>query len=116
MVGAVIELKSWLGTNQYFVQGENPFEIMIEFEKKQDLHCLARMGRQHETTKKGQKELDKLDDFLDKYDSQELTLSEIKEFAYELEVGSFKCLGIADGEDEIQKLKNDFPEAKQSLF
>lgn len=42
MVAAVIELKSWLGPEQYFVVGQNACEIMVKFEEKQDLHCLAK--------------------------------------------------------------------------
>lgn len=113
MVAAVIELKSWLGPEQYFVVGQNACEIMVKFEEKQDLHCLAMMGRQHERTKKGQKELDKVDEFLRKYDFDELTLSDIQEFTFELEVGSFKCLGIADGEEQVKQLEEEFSQARK---
>ncbi|MBR5317673.1 MAG: hypothetical protein IKU39_07250 [Lachnospiraceae bacterium] len=111
MVAAVIELKSWMGTHQHFMIGETPSEIIEKFEDIQDLHCLARMGRQREETAEGQKALDKLDAFLKKVDSGRLTLRDIMKFSFQLEVGSFRCLGIAIDGEAIERLKKSYPNA-----
>lgn len=85
-------------------EGENATEIIREAEAYQDFDCLLRMGRMQEGPA-GQKELDKLQAFLDKYYSETLTMDDVKKLNIHLGIGDIVCTGIAEGEEEIQQLK-----------
>jgi hypothetical protein len=85
-------------------EGETATDIIREAEAYQDFGCLVRMGRMEEG-EKGQKEIDKLEAFLDKYYDGSLTMEDIKGLNVKLGIGSIVCSGIADGEKEIEKLK-----------
>ena len=65
---------------------------------------MLRMGREEED-EQGQKELDKLEKFLDKYYDGALELSDVEQLNIDLFVGSIVCLGIAEGDEAIAKLK-----------
>lgn len=101
MYAARIEL-GWV--NKCF-EGDSAVEIMREVESYQDFGCLLGMGRAQEG-KKGQKELDKLEKFLEKYYDGTLEMSDIEKLNVKLSIGSFVCHGVADGEEEIAKLKS----------
>ena len=90
MYAAKIEL-GWV--NEWF-KGETPSDIIEEVEKTQDFDCLIRMGRRYETTKKGQKEIDKLEEFIEKYRSGELTIDDIKKLKIHLESGDIVCHAV----------------------
>lgn len=100
MFAARIEI-GWI--NNYF-EGETASEIMRQVEEYQDFGCLIRMGRMEEG-KKGQIELDKLEAFLEKYYEGTLEISDIEKLDIHLSIGDFICHGIAEGEEEIAKLK-----------
>lgn len=100
MYAAKIEL-GWV--NKCF-EGESPTEIIRKLEKYQDFGCLLNMGRAQEG-KKGQKELDKLESFLNKYYDGTLSMNDIKELSVHLSIADIVCHGVAKGEDEIAALK-----------
>ena len=101
MYGAKIQI-GWI-TDCF--EGDSPSAIIRGVERVQDLGCLLRMGREEEG-EKGQKELTKLEAFLEKYQNGALTMEDISNLDIKLSIGTIKCLGIADGEEDIAKLKN----------
>lgn len=101
MYAAKIEL-GW--ANKWF-KGETAIEIMRKVEDYQDFGCLIRMSRMYED-KNGQKEIDKLETFINKYYDDELTIEDIKSLDIHLSIGNFKCHRIAIGEEEVQKISD----------
>ena len=75
--------------------GDTATEIMQKVEAFQDFDCLMRMGRSNEG-KKGQLELNKLSDFLDKYYDNELTIDDIRQLDVKLSIGDIKCLELKE--------------------
>ncbi len=110
MYAAAFEMSSWLGVQEYVFEGESLEEIMSRFEQVQDLGCLVRMGRSEENAA-GQKQLDKLEAFLEKYYEGNLTPEDIKTLNVKISIGAFRCLGIAEGEEEIDALRQKYPGA-----
>ena len=100
MYGAKIQI-GWI--TDCFV-GDSPSAIIRSVERVQDFDCLLRMGRMEEG-EKGQKELTKLEAFLEKYQDETLTMEDISDLDIKLSIGTIKCLGIAEDEEEIAKLK-----------
>jgi len=84
-------------------EGDEPWGIIAGVEGVQDFGCLMGMGRSRENAK-GQKELDKLEKFLQKYYSRELTMEDIKGLNIKLSIGNIICHGVAEGDEEIAKL------------
>ena len=78
--------------------GDTATEIMQAVEQFQDFDCLMSMGRSNEG-KKGQKELDKLSMFLDKYYSGNLTIEDIQQLDVRLSIGCIKCLELVENDD-----------------
>lgn len=76
----------------------------------QDLSCLVRIGRGAEG-KKGQKELDKLEDTLEKNYSGDLDMADLAAFDVSISLGTIKCSAIAEGEEGIRQLKENNPDA-----
>ena len=85
-------------------EADDPCGIIRKVEDIQDFGCLLRMGRMEEG-KKGQKELSKLEAFLDKYYDGTLTLKDIEKLNVHLSIGDIVCHGIAETEEEIAGLK-----------
>ena len=85
-------------------EGDTPCAIIRNAEKVQDFDCLLRMGRMEEG-QKGQRELSKLEAFLEKYYDNSLTIEDINNLDVKLSIGAIKCLGVAEGEKEIANLK-----------
>ena len=85
-------------------EADDPCGIIHKVEDVQDFGCLLRMGRMEEG-KKGQKELSKLEAFLDKYYDNSLTLEDIKDLNVHLSIGDIVCHGVAETEDQIEALK-----------
>ncbi len=110
MYAALFEIKGWMGVHKYIFEGKDATELIAEFEKIQDLSCLANMGR-FEEKKNGQRQIKTLEDFLDKYYDGNLTIDDIKDFNVKLSIGYMKCLEIADNDMAISKMKKDNPEA-----
>lgn len=108
---AVFEMTSWLGVTQHIVKGDDASELLTNFEDIQSLHCLIRHGR-YEEDENGQKELDKLEEILDKRDSGELTIEELKKMDINLSLGYIKCIAIFEGEGAEERIKSVFPNAK----
>lgn len=108
---AVIEMESWLGTEQHIVKGDNAGELLVEFEKIQSLDCLVRMGRSREDAN-GQKQLDKLEAILKKKYNGDLTIVELKKMDIKLTIGSFKCLTVEEGEKAENVIKSVYPKAR----
>lgn len=111
MKAALFELDSWLGHQKYIFKGENASEILAKFERIQDLSCLVRMGRGNEG-KKGQKQLDALEEMLEKYYSGELTMQDLQAFDVTIGIGGMKCSGIAETDEAVEKLIADNPDAR----
>jgi len=85
-------------------EGKTPLEIIKKAYKYQDFDCLLEQGREFED-EEGQKELDKLEVFINKYHSKQLTMEDIKNLDIKLGIGDIRCVGIAEGDEEINKLK-----------
>ena len=99
MYAAKIQI-GWI--NECF-KGETASDILRQAEDIQDFDCLLQMGRMQEG-KNGQKELDKLEEFLNKYYDGKLDMSDLENLDITLGIGNIKCHGIAEGEDAIAKL------------
>lgn len=100
MYGAKIQI-GWMTE---CIEGDSPYAIIRGVERVQDFDCLLRMGRMEEG-KKGQQELTKLEAFLEKYQDGTLTMEDISNLDIKLSIGTIKCFGIAENEEEIAKLK-----------
>ena len=100
MYGALIKV----GGSCHFFEGNSPGDIILRLEDVQDLQCLLRMGRRVENAD-GQKELDKLEAFLELYLEDRLTMEDIRALEVHLKVGVLQCVGIAENQDEIDGLK-----------
>ena len=111
MYAAVLELKSWMGKRTYFFDGETPSDIISKFQQEQNLECLVRMGSMEEGPK-GRKDLSKINAFLKKYYSGKLKMKDIKEFSFNLSVGSCRCIDVAEGDEAIATLRSAHPEAR----
>lgn len=110
MNAALFEMDSWLGHQKYIFKGTCASTILSQFERVQDLSCLVRMGRGSEG-KKGQKQLDRLEELLKKHYSGDLTMQDLLDFDVMLSIGAMKCTGIAETDEEIEKLIADNPDA-----
>ncbi|MBR3016774.1 MAG: hypothetical protein IKH57_06805 [Clostridia bacterium] len=97
---AIIEI-GWI--KQCF-EGDDPWDIITAVSEVQALSCLLLMGRGQEG-KKGQKELDKLEKFLEKYHDGTLSMEDIKNLDIHLTAGDIVCHGIAENENEVEALK-----------
>ena len=86
-------------------EADDPCGIIQKVEDIQDFGCLLRMGRMEEG-KKGQKELSKLEAFLDKYYDGTLTMEDIKKLNVHLSIGDIACHGVAENEEQIALLKD----------
>lgn len=111
MYAAVFEMVSWMGTNVYFYSGKTPDDLIRQFERVQDLDCLVFMGREEEDSK-GQKEIDRIEAFMEKHHARTLTINDVKEFAFTLSIGSFRCIDVAEGKEAVDALKAAHPEAR----
>ena len=86
------------------LEGDSPCAIMRQLEEIQDFDCLLEMGRMQEGAS-GQQELDKLEEFLEKYRSETLTMQDIADMDISLRAGPMFCYGVAEGEEEVAELK-----------
>jgi len=111
MNAALFEMDSWLGHQKYIFKGETASDILAKFEQIQDLSCLVWMGREREG-KKGQKQLDKLEAMLEKYESGELTMQDLQDFDVTISIGAMKCSGIAETDEAVEKLIANNPDAR----
>ena len=87
--------KIQIGWIDEWFDGDTPVEIMEKVEKVQDFDCLLDMGYSMEG-KKGKKELDKLNRFLEKYRNKALTIDDIKNLSINLSIGMIKCEAIEE--------------------
>ena len=83
-------------------EGNTPEELISEVERVQDLQCLAQMAAMM-GTKKDQKEIGKLNYFLDKYYNDKLTVDDIRSLDVNLSVGSLKCESLTEEADEEEE-------------
>lgn len=111
MFAALFEMTSWMGCQQYIFAGNTASDLLSEFERVQDLGCLVRMGRGQES-KKGQKELDKLEAILEKYYDGSLTADDLLTLDIAISLGTIKCVCIEEGGDAVEKLKAQYPGAR----
>ena len=111
MYAGLFEVDSWIGKEQHIFEGNSASELLDEFEKVQSLGCLAQTGRMQEKAK-GQKELDKLDIILGKHFNGELTNDDLLTLDINLKIGAIKCIAILEGDDAVEKLKAQYPNAK----
>ena len=100
----LFEMKAWVGTEYYLLEGEDIDVIVHQILRENDLYCIARMGRSM-GTKDDQPQLNRIDKFLEKFDQGELTWDDISKFNFKLSTGSFRCLGIASDPKNLEKLK-----------
>lgn len=84
-----------LGWDVRDFEGDDACEIMDAASNFQDFGCLLRMGRMNEG-KKGQKELDKLEAFLDKYHEGTLTIEDLKSLDVKLSIGEIVCNSVTE--------------------
>lgn len=108
---AVIEMTSWLGTYQHIVRGNTPSDLIEDFENIQSLGCLVRMGRREEDAE-GQKNLDVLEEILNKVASRELAEEDFKTFDIKTSLGRITFLESFVGEDSEARLKEKYPNAR----
>ena len=111
MYAALFEMTSWMGCQQYIFKGNTASALRSEFERVQDLGCLVRMGRSEEK-KKGQKELDKLEAVLNKYYDGSLTPDDLRTLNISISIGAIKCVCIEEGDDAMDKLRTQYPNAR----
>lgn len=111
MYAALFEMASWMGCYQYILEGNSASDLLSEFEQVQDLGCLIRMGRSQES-KKGQKELDKLEAILNKYYDGSLTADDLLTIDIAISLGTIKCVCIEEGDDAVETLKAQYPSAR----
>ena len=111
MYAALFETKSWMGEKKHIVKGKDVAGLIDDFEEVQSLGCLVRMGRGQEGPE-GQKQLNKLEDILDKRDNGTITVEELLELDIDLSVGKIKCSVVIEGDDAIEQLKAQYPDAR----
>ena len=71
-------------------EGNSASEVIDKVSEYQDFGCLLVMARQNES-KRGQKEADKLECFLEKYNRRELTVSDLGNLKIHLSIGDIIC-------------------------
>jgi len=76
-------------------EGETAAEILHGVEQYQDFDCLLMMGRRM-GTKKDAAELNKLEEFLDKYIAGTLTIDDLRALNIHLSAGDFICHGVRE--------------------
>lgn len=96
-VAAIIEL----GWTAALFEADDPCGIIRKVEDVQDFWCLLSMGYLYEG-KTGQRELSKLEAFLQKYYDGSLIMDDIKGLDIHLSAGDIVCHGIAQTEEEIE--------------
>lgn len=111
MYAALFETRSWLGTLHFITTGDTASKLLSEFEKEQDLRCLVEIGRKEEK-KKGQKELDKLENLLHKHYRGNLTIEDLLTLDISLSIGIIKCLCVEEGENAVAEIKAKYPDVK----
>lgn len=111
MFASLFEMTSWMGCQQYIFTGNSASDLLSAFEQVQDLGCLVRMGRSQEK-KKGQEELEKLEAVLNKYYDGSLTPDDLLTLDISISIGTIKCVCIEEGDDGVEKLKAQFPNAR----
>ena len=82
----------WMTVN---AEGDTPADLVREIEKEQDLQCLVQMAGMM-GTKKDQKEIGKLVDFLEKYNEGSLTIEDVRILDVKLSVGALKCESMSE--------------------
>lgn len=82
----------WMTVN---AEGESLEDLIRDIEKEQDLQCLVQMAGMM-GTKKDKKEIGKLIDFLEKYNSHELTVDDVRNLDIDLSVGGLKCESLSE--------------------
>lgn len=107
MVAAAFEISGWAGSQVHVFEGDSAYDLLSQLQRIQDMNCLVRMGSMMEDAK-GKKELKKLEKVLKKYQNDTLTMEDLAGFNVILSVGSFICLEVAEGEEEIQMLKEKY--------
>ena len=111
MFAGIFEIDSWMGTERHYFEGESPSDLIDQLEHVQDLSCLVRMGRMEED-KKGQKQIDKLEAFLDKYYSNGLTVEDLRNFNIKISIGWIRCAKVAEGEKAVEELSKEYEDSK----
>ena len=106
---AIIEL-GWL---KDCFEAEDPCGIIRKVENVQDFGCLLRMGHMYEG-KAGQRELSKLEAFLQKYYDGSLSMDDIKNLDIHLSIGDIVCHSIAQTEEEIESMLSSKKHSEQS--
>ena len=112
MYAAVFEMESMFGQFRYICEGETPEAIVAAFECEQSLECLIRHGRCEEG-RDGQLALDRLEAFYNKYMEYKLTMSDIAALDVKINLGTIKCLAVAESAEAIAALEMQYPEARR---
>lgn len=108
MTAAIFELVGWVGCERYYFEGETAADVLTQLNWKQDLRCLARMGWVQELTPEGRAAIDHLWKALDKQREGTLTAEDLGELDIELSIGTLKCLGAAEGNQAVARLKRKY--------
>ena len=110
MNAALFEFDGWLGHQKYIFKGETAADILRKVELIQDLSCLVMMGRFYES-KEGQKQVDLLENLMEKYYNGTVTMQDLQPFTIKLSVGAAKCSAVADSDEAVEKLIAENPDA-----
>ncbi len=82
----------WMTVN---AEGDTPADLVREIENAQDMQCLVQMAGMM-GTKKDKKEIEKLIDFLEKYNDDTLTVEDVRNLDVNLSVGALKCESLSE--------------------
>ena len=111
MKAALFEVDSWAGHEVYIIEGDTASDILVKFAQLQELDSLISFGRDL-GSRTDQKPLDVLEKLLDKCYSGRLTMRELKYLHVNVSAGEVKCSGIAETDEEVDKLYDDNPDAR----
>lgn len=105
MIAALFYIDGWMGHEEYLFKGENPHELLMQFNNVQDLECLSRMAK-NQGTDEDRKEITVLDELLSKDHCGKLTLDDLASFSIEISIGKIGVTDVASSEDSIELLNS----------
>ena len=73
----LMKIQGWRGTNYEIFEGGDVYELLEDFERIQDLHCLCSMGAHYE--KKNKNDVESLYMFLIKRDNYMLEIEDLQD-------------------------------------
>lgn len=105
MIAALFEVSiSPTMSNRYLFQGEDVHAVLSKFNERENLECFTRMRHLFADGEEGDKQCEKLSEFVDKWQDDELTLQELSELDIHFYSTAIRCLAVAEGEEAIAAL------------